>query len=334
MGKLNFPDIRETFENSPLNEPAFLYVMGAIFGLLLLATLLGQIMKWKIRDPEKTSTVKNINERIRAWWIMIVVFTVAVLTHGIGSILLFALTSILALREFKSLAHPSENDRRTWICLFVLIIPLNYYLLFIGWYGVFIILIPVYAFLFIPMLTLLKDNTEDFLERVSMMQWGLMICVYCVSHAPALLTLELAPPYKSMYLLLFLVTVVELNDIAQYIWGKSFGRHKIAPGVSPNKTVEGFVGGALTASVTGMILCAITPFSLFESFYVALGLAVIGFFGDLTMSAIKRSRDVKDFGAILQGHGGILDRIDSLCFAAPVFFHYVRYFYWFDGAVS
>jgi phosphatidate cytidylyltransferase len=174
----------------------------------------------------------------------------------------------------------------------------------------------------------LADDYENFLERTAKIQWGLMVCVYFVSYAPALLSLDIVDyeghPAK---LLFFLVVVVEMSDVCQYIWGKSLGRRKIAPNVSPNKTVAGFVGGTLTASLIGTALYWATPFGPLQAFAISLLITVAGFFGDLTMSAIKRDSGVKDYGNLIQGHGGMMDRIDSICFAAPVFFHVVRYFY-------
>jgi phosphatidate cytidylyltransferase len=198
----------------------------------------------------------------------------------------------------------------------------------IDWYGLFSILIPVYAFLFVPIRSALAGDTERFLERTAKIQWGLMVCVYCVSHAPALLMLDL-PGFegRGARLLLFLIVVVQISDVLQYVWGKLLGRHKIAPVVSPSKTWEGFVGGALSATAIGAGLWWLTPYSPRQAALMALLVVLLGFAGGLTMSAIKRDRGIKDYGALIEGHGGILDRIDSLCFAAPVLFHVTRYFW-------
>ena len=160
------------------------------------------------------------------------------------------------------------------------------------------------------------------------MQWALMICVYCVSDAPALLTLEI-PGFEGQNgkLLLYFVLVVQASDVLQYIWGKLFGKHKIAPTVSPNKTWEGFLGGVATATLLGTALWSATPFTLWKAAGMSLAITLMGFVGGLVMSAIKRDRGVKDYGTLIQGHGGVMDRIDSLCFSAPVFFHLTRYFF-------
>jgi phosphatidate cytidylyltransferase len=199
-------------------------------------------------------------------------------------------------------------------------------LLSLKWSG-FVIVIPVYAFLFLPAIMAIAGDTRSFLERASKIQWGLMICVYCVSYAPALLTLDIHGYGPNAKLLLYLVIVDQLSDVLQYVWGKLAGRHKIAPAVSPNKTWEGFIGGALSATAIGTALWWMTPFTPAAAAVISLMITILGFLGGLVMSAIKRDRGIKDYGTLIQGHGGVLDRVDSMIFAAPVFFHVVRFFY-------
>jgi phosphatidate cytidylyltransferase len=188
------------------------------------------------------------------------------------------------------------------------------------------ILIPVYAFLLLPVLQVLWGVTDDFLERAAKIQWGLMLAVFCVSHAPALLLLDLGA-HKPIYLLFFLITVVQLSDVLQYTVGKLFGRTKIAPHVSPSKTIEGFVGGGLLAVLVGTGLWWITPFSPLQAAGMAAAIVLAGFFGGLVLSAVKRSLGAKDWGVMIEGHGGALDRMDSVTFAAPIFYHLVNYFF-------
>ena len=193
-------------------------------------------------------------------------------------------------------------------------------------YGLYSIFIPVSAFLLLPIFAALSADTTRFLERASKVQWGLMICVFCLSHVPALMTLHI-PGYEGRNLLLiaFLVLVVQGSDVLQYIWGKLLGKHKVAPELSPSKTWEGLIGGVVSATVLGAGLHGITPFTALEAALVAFVICLMGFFGGLVMSAIKRDRGVKDWGHMIEGHGGILDRVDSVVFAAPIFFHVVRY---------
>jgi phosphatidate cytidylyltransferase len=304
------------------------WLIGGVIGLLLLASGIGAVLARTVSSEGGRKTVQNLNARIRAWWMMVAIFGLALATGGAGSIILFALTSFLALREFITLTPTRRGDHRALFWIFFIFTPLQYFLLWKDWYNLFIILIPVFAFLFIPVRTVLAGDCERFLERAAKIQWALMICVYCVSHAPALLELKI-PGYagQNAKLLFFFVLVVQISDVLQYVWGKSLGKHKIAPHVSPNKTWAGFLGGIGSATLMGAAMWWITPFTPLQAAGMSLVICLMGFAGGLVMSAIKRDRGVKDFGSMIEGHGGVLDRIDSICFAAPVFYHLTRYFF-------
>lgn len=305
-----------------------LLTFGGVLGLLVLSSIVGAILARVVRSESGRATVANMNARIRAWWLMAAVFALSLWTGGIGSVVLFGLLSFFALREFITLTPTRRADHMTLFWVFFVITPLQYVLVGIGWYGLFSILIPVYAFLFVPIRTAIAGDTQGFLERAAKIQWGLMVCVYCVSYAPAILKLEIRG-YEGQNgkLLLFLILVVQISDVLQYVWGKLLGKHKIAPNVSPNKTWEGFIGGILCASAIGTALWWLTPYTPLEAAAMSLVVTLLGFAGGLTMSAIKRDRGVKDYGELIPGHGGILDRIDSICFAAPVLFHLTRYYF-------
>jgi phosphatidate cytidylyltransferase len=309
-------------------DQELLWLGGGVLVVLLVASVVGAIFARRVTSDSARATVGNLNARIRAWWVMCAVFAVALLARGVGSVLLFALISFFALREFITLTPTRHGDHRTLLWVFFVVTPIQYWLVWHDWYGLFAIFIPVFAFLLVPTRNALSGDTEHFLERTATIQWALMICVYCVSYAPALLTLEVGgDENEGAKLLLFLVIVVQGSDVAQYIWGKLFGRRRIAPTISPNKTWEGFVGGILTATLIGTGLWWITPFTPWQAALMSVVITLMGFAGGLTTSAIKRDRGVKDFGTLIAGHGGVLDRIDSLCFAAPVFFHLTRYFF-------
>ncbi len=301
-----------------------LLLFAGILALLVVATLIGQIMRWRRRSD----VVDNLNARIRAWWVMSAVFAISLLTGGLGSVILFGLLSFFALREFITLTPTRPADHSALFWVFFIILPLQYYLVATQWYGFFSVLIPVYAFLFIPSRIAISGDANAFLERSSKIQWGLMVCVYCVSHVPALLMLEI-PGYagKNARLLFFLVVIVQLSDVLQYVWGKLLGKHKISPVISPSKTWEGFIGGTVSATLIGTALWRATPFTMWQTMGMAFIITIMGFLGGLTMSAIKRDSGVKDWGSSIQGHGGVLDRIDSICFAGPIFFHLTRYFF-------
>ena len=304
-----------------------LWLVGGVLFILVVASLLGWVLSLRATDANR-STIENLNARTKAWWMMVAVFGFAMATGGIGSIVLFALTSFLALREFITLTPTKPGDHRTLFWVFFVVLPFQYYLIAIRWYGLFSILIPVYAFLFIPIRSAIAGDCTGFLERTAKIQWGLMVCVYCVSHVPALLFLDL-PGYAGQNgkLMFYFVLVAQISDVLQYVWGKTVGRHKIAPKVSPNKTWEGFVGGLLSATAIGACLWWATPFTPLQSAGMSFAITLMGFCGGLVMSAIKRDRGVKDYGNLIEGHGGVMDRIDSLCFAAPIFFHLTRYFF-------
>ena len=305
-----------------------IWLVGGVLALLVVSSLIGWVLSLRVRDEKGKATVQNLNARIRAWWMMVAVFSLAMATGGSGSVVLFALTSFFALREFITLTPTRAGDHRTLFWIFFVILPLQYYLIAIKWYGLFSILIPVYAFLFIPIRGAVAGDCENFLERTAKIQWGLMVCVYCISHVPALLSLNI-PGYEGQNgkLMFYFVLVVQISDVLQYVCGKTLGRYKIAPTVSPNKTWEGFIGGIACATAIGAGLWWATPFTPLQSAGMSLVITLMGFGGGLVMSAIKRDRGVKDYGNMIEGHGGVMDRIDSLCFAAPVFFHLTRFFF-------
>jgi phosphatidate cytidylyltransferase len=309
-------------------DPVLLYLFGGVLVLLIVSSVIGFILQRTARAESRGPVIRNLNARIRAWWFMGAIFAATLTVGKNNSLVLFCVLSFLALREYVTLVPTRRGDHRTLFWTFFIITPLQYFLIAIDWYGLFAILIPAFAFVFIPARIALAGDTERFLERAAKIQFGLMICAYCLSHAPALLILKI-PDYegRDSVLLLYLVLVDQMSDVLQYVWGKLLGRHKIAPNVSPNKTWEGFAGGIGTATLLGAFLSWATPFTRWQSAGMSLVITLMGFAGGLVMSAIKRDAGVKDFGAVIEGHGGILDRIDSLCFAAPVFFHLVRYFF-------
>jgi len=311
-----------------IHDAKLVWLYGGVLFLLLISTLIGNILRSRHRTDASRTTIDNLNARIRAWWKMSAIFAVAVVSGRVGSLILFAIISFLAMREYMTLVPTRRGDHRTLFWSFFVIMPLQYYLVGIQWYVLFAIMIPVLACIFIPPSIAIAGDTEHFLERASKIQFGIMVCVYSLSHAPALLLLKI-PGFEGhdARLLLYLVVVDQMSDVLQYVWGKLIGKHKIAWRVSPNKTWEGFVGGVISATALGTALWWATPFTPLQSAGMSFTICLLGFCGSLVMSAIKRDIGIKDFGVIVEGHGGILDRIDSLCFAAPIFFHLVRYYF-------
>ena len=297
-----------------------------VLGVLVLASVAVALLQR--RRPQKDFS--ELSARVRAWWMMAAVFFLAIVVSNRISLVFFALMSFWAMKEYVTLLKTRPADHHALVLTF-LAVPIQY--LWIGleppWYGMFIIFIPVYMLLSLPVRMVLSKETKGFVESASQIQWGLMIFVFGLSHMAYLLTFPTLGGTKAngRTLVLFLVFVVEMSDVLQYIWGKTFGRHKIIPAVSPNKTWEGFIGGIATAMLLSLAIRFLTPFTILETMLVSLLITIAGFFGGAVMSAVKRDFGVKDFGSVIPGHGGMLDRVDSLCYAAPIFFHYVRYFY-------
>jgi phosphatidate cytidylyltransferase len=300
---------------------------------LVLASTVGLVLKQTLAKGQPHTVVDNLNARINAWWVMVALIGLAFLLGRRGVIVMFALISIAALREYMRMANERDSSkaggyRFSVLLAFAVVLPIQYGLLWISWYGLYSIFIPVYAFLIMPIVAVLSDDTSRFLERTAKVQWGLMVCIFCISHVPALFMLEI-PGYSQSPLLLitWLIIVVQGSDVLQYIWGKLTGRRKVAPELSPSKTWEGLVGGVASATALGASLHWITPFSPAQAALMALLVCLMGFLGGLVMSAIKRDRGIKDWGTLIEGHGGMLDRMDSIVFAAPVYFHVIRYWW-------
>lgn len=294
--------------------------------LLIVASTIGWLLKRRMKSPN--SVIDNLNKRINAWWVMVAIFAIAIFLGKFAVIILFFIASGIALREFLTLTPITRYDYWPLLFAYFIVLPLQYILVAVSWYELFCIFIPIYGFLFLAILAAITGSAHNFLARIAEVQWGLMITVYSISFIPALLILPI-DHYQDRNLLLiaFLVFVVELSDVLQYVFGKLFGKHSISPNLSPSKTVEGFIGGIFSASLIGACLWWVTPFSFIQAGLISLMITLLGFLGGLVMSAIKRDRGVKDWGKLISGHGGVLDRLDSICFAAPIFFHVVRY-YW------
>jgi phosphatidate cytidylyltransferase len=309
------------------SPPLFLLFSG-VFGVLLFASAASWVLKRRVAHGEPHAAIDNLTARVNAWWVMVLFLGLAFAFGKAGVVVLFGFVSFMALREFVSLSYTRRGDHWALAMVFFFFLPLQYILVGMEWYGLYSIAIPVYAFLTLPIFAALSADLTRFFERTSKLQFALMVCVYCISHVPALMTLRI-PGFAggNILLIAWLVLVVQGSDVLQYVWGKLAGRRKIAPELSPNKTVEGFVGGVASATLVGSLLAWLTPFNAWQAALIALVVCLMGFFGGLVMSAMKRDRGVKDWGTMIEGHGGMLDRLDSVIFAAPVYFHIVRYWW-------
>lgn len=304
--------------------PEIRNMIVGVFLFLLATTLIIRLLKSKLGN-----TYTELMARMRSWWIMISILAGALYISKAATFIFFGLTSFLALKEYLTIIPTRKVDRRLlWFAY--LAIPLQYFFALIGWYGMFSIFIPVYMFILLPIRIVMTGETKGFLTSVSTIQWGLMVTVYAVSHAPYLLSLPESQLSKAgpAGLLIFLVVVTEANDVMQYIAGKLFGKKKLAPTISPKKTWAGLFGGLITSLIVGYLLASyLTPFGSIEALVLAGLGSLFGLAGDLTVSALKRDLEVKDTGSMLPGHGGVMDRIDSLLYNAPLLLHYTRYFY-------
>ncbi len=362
-------------------DPRTLSLIGAVLVLLGVATVVVQVLKRRPESGIDAAILETFHLRVRAWWILFSTLAAAFLLGHVVTLVLFGLISFWALREFITLTPTRPGDHRTLFWVFFLFTPLQYVLIGLELYGAYFIVIPVYAFLFIPARIALAGDHKRFLERTAKIQTGLLICVYCLSYAPALLTLPLPPVDGSsravsadekevklqeppraadatkstdgkdvkdkqpaakgvpdtggrVRLLFFFMLIVQLGDALQYAWSQVPSKHVIVPSINTTRTWEGLLGGTASVTLIGAVLWWATPFhggSWWMAAVMSAVISLMGFAGGITMSAIKRDRGVKDFGTLVEGHGGVLDRIDSICFAAPVFFHCTRWWLVLSG---
>ncbi len=303
-------------------------LFGVVLVVLAASTVIGQLLKQQPDSTVHPAVVRTFNSRVGAWWLLFASVALAFLCGYWATIILFFGISCWALREFITLTPTRLGDHRALFWVFFVMTPLQYVLISFGieTYELYSIAIPVYGFLFIPARIALSGDYKRFLERASKIQAGLLICVYTLSFAPAILNLKLENGNPAG-LLFYLLLIAQLSEVMQYLWSQILGRHVIAPEINSSRTWEGFCGGVASTMLVGMLLWWVTPFKYWQSACMAGTIAILGFAGGMTMSAIKRDRGVQDYGTLVEGHAGVLDRIDSVCFAAPVFFHLTKHFF-------
>jgi len=314
--------MKDIFHLKFLDNNDLLIVVALIFGILTFASLLFFV----IGKVNPNAKLQELKARTKSWWVMASVFIGATIFNTTISYIAIAFLSFVAFRELYSLLGFRQSDRRAIFWAFVSI-PIQYYLAYIGWYGAYIIFIPVVMFLLLPLRLVLKGDTAGITKSMSVLQWTLMLTVFGLSHMAYLLSLPDIDGFNAggRGLLLFLVFLTEINDVMQFTWGKLFGKYKVIPKVSPNKTWEGLIGGLICTTGIGYLLAFLTPLNTYQVLFVSFTIALSGFIGDIVMSSIKRDIGVKDTGSTIPGHGGVLDRIDSLAYTAPTFFHLVYY---------
>lgn len=287
--------------------------------LLVGLTLFGEFMRGRYPVGESNQVVETFIQRVNSWWAIVILTSGAALLGELALLLLFAFASFAALREFLTFSYKRQADHLSLALGFFVILPLQYLFIGLGWTGLFAVFIPVYAFLLLPIVSALRGDSNRFLIRVAETQWGLMICIFCISHIPALMTFEMGDG-RSVLLILFFVMVVQFGDLIEYYAGRKFGVRKIAPHLSP-KTIRGMIAGVLGATVIGALLSWITPYGIVGAAMMAALASLTGMFGSLVFAAIKCDKGVKDWSHLIPGQGGFLDQLDSVIFAAPVFYH-------------
>lgn len=289
---------------------------------LVVATAIALFKKYKY--PERD--YQELILRTQSWWWIIGLVLAALYMGQMATTIFFAFISFLALKEFYSIAPLRVVDRRLVFWAY-LAIPVQYYFAYIQWYGMFIIFIPVYMFLFLPMRATLIGDTKGYIKANATIQWSLMLAVFTLSHTAYLVNLGRFHEQSGFIgLVLFLLFITQSNDVSQYVFGKQFGKHKIIPKVSPNKTWEGFFGGVVTTSLLATVLAPfLTILTWQQGLSAGFLIACVGFVGDVVLSSIKRDIGIKDTGTLIPGHGGLLDRMDSLMYSTPIFFHYFYY---------
>lgn len=319
-------------------------LVAIVLTALGIASLVGFLLSRRESLGVDAALIARYNHKLRVWWLMAAIFGFGILFQRTGVVILFGLVSFWALREFITMTPTRRGDHRTLFWVFFIFTPLQYILIAFGsdppsfvpqndYYGLYSIMIPVYASLFIPARAAIAGDYKRFLERSAKIQAGLLICVYSLSYAPALLYLDLrrtgGEPWtgNNVSVLIFLVVIAQLAAVLERGWSKLAGRHVIAERINGSRTWEGVLGSMVTTGLIAASLYWATPFYPWEAGVLAAVVTVMACGGAMTMSAIKRDRGVNDTGTLVQGHAGVLDQIDNICFAAPVFYHLTRYFF-------
>ena len=275
----------------------------------------------------KSKMLTELKTRTKSWWIMCTLFITATIISNVITYVCIGFLSFAALREFYSVIKLRKSDRAGMLWCY-LAIPVQYYLAYRGWYELFIVFIPVFMFVWIPFILVLQGETKMIMSSMAGLPTSLMLCVFGLSHMAYLISLPEIDGFSAggKGLLLFLIFITQINDVMQFIWGKLIGKYKILPKISPNKTWGGFIGGLISSVFIGYLMSFLTPLNHWQVIVVSFFIAGVGFVGDVVVSAIKRDMGVKDMGQAIPGHGGVLDRIDSLALTTPIFFHLVYFF--------
>lgn len=306
-----------------------IYLQYALLGIIILLCASTLLIGAKVLvNPSKSD--RELWLRMYSWWVMAGLFVVMVALGRLPTIVFFAVISMLALKEYFNIIPTRPVDKHL-ITVVLLIVPLQYWWVWQEWHTLLTMFIPVFVFLIVPFSMMLKGETQDFMRAVGTLYWGLMATVFLLSHVVYLLALPSvgAVADQGVGMLIFLVFLTQFNDILQFCWGRLLGKTKVVPTISPSKTVEGLVGGLVSTIVLAWLIAPyLTPLTSWQSLWAGVIIGLGGFVGDVMMSAVKRDIGIKDTGSLIPGHGGILDRVDSLIVSAPLFFYYIYFLFY------
>jgi phosphatidate cytidylyltransferase len=312
-------------------QVALLFVI--VFGALLVASAVVAMVVAR-SSSENEPRVQRLLRDLRATWVGAVVFWIAWISGPVGATLGFGIFSFLALREYITLVHTRRGDHRSLMLAFFVVLPLQYMIAGGRYFDLLTVFIPVYVFLAIPVASALAGDPQRFLERNAKIQWGIMVCIYGLSHAPALLLLEFRDfQGRGAFLVFFLVMVTFVAQQVQDVAGRRLRHRPVVRSIDRAFTYPAWGLGALGAGLAGLLLFWITPFAPLQAFVMAAIAGGAGTMGDLVMRALKRDVGVRWWGntASVTGAVGLLDRVAPLCFAAPVFFHSARWYFRLGG---
>lgn len=300
-------------------------LLGVALGILLFFTVL--FYTWRAVKPR--AFLAEMITRTHSWWI---IYALSILFFCINPSLGFvglALLAIGAWHEFNlRLPAGLMPQRVRWMV--TIFIVFEFFAAAQGAVLLTMAFLPISLFVLVTIWVLLFEPRTSAMTAPSTAMWGLSITALGLSHLALLLALPKMPSFAGSMagILLYYIFLTQFNDVLQFLWGTIFGKHKIAPDLSPKKTWEGFLGAAATTTIIAFLLRDMTPFSAIQSLIVGAILAISGYFGDLNISAVKRNLNIKDMGQVIPGHGGLLDRLDSITLSSLVYVYLIVYWFY------
>ncbi|MEI5906772.1 phosphatidate cytidylyltransferase [Bacillus spongiae] len=292
--------------------------------IMACAMAIFHLLFYAVKSLKEREDFSTINARVKTWWGMLGVFAIATLFNPTISLISILFLSFFALKEFFSMITTRKVDRQLFWWAY-LAIPIQFYWISIEWYGMFIVFIPVYVFLFLPLPRIIGNGTVGFLRSVSSTQWGIMLMVFGLSH---LAYYQVANPIYGANLVLFLVVLTQANDVVQFLVSIFLGKKRVIPSAHPNITWEGFLLSLMTTTALSTSLYSyLTPLDLKFGILSGVIISLSGFLGNLTIWVLKRDLLIGNAEKFQKLKESYLTRVDSLTYSAPIFFHVIRYYF-------